>query len=324
MILVTGGSGLVGMHLVKSLCLNHKLIATYNSTTPSFNHDNLTWLKLDILNVTDVYTALENISQVYHCAATVSFNQKDKFQLFKNNVEGTANIVNACLHNGVKRLVHVSSVAALGRIRKDTAIDESMNWTPETSNSVYGQTKYLAELEVWRGVAEGLEAVCVNPTIIFGASNWDSGSTAIFKNAYNEFPWFTEGVSGFVDVEDVVKAMMLLMNSNLSGERFILCGYNLPYQQVFSSIAKTFGKKAPIKKVTPFLAAIVWRIEAVKSWFTKKSPLLTKETAHTAQAKVYFNNSKLLTQFPEFTYNKFETTIERICKQLKIKYNLAS
>lgn len=323
MILVTGGTGLVGSHLVNELCKEHKIIATYNSTKPLNSHPNISWIQLDILDVNQVYKAFEGISNVYHCAATVSFNPKEKALLFKNNIEGTANIVNACLHNKVQRLVHVSSVAALGRIRKDTLIDETMNWTVETSNSVYGQTKYLAEMEVWRGVAEGLEAVCVNPTIILGDSNWNNGSTAIFKNAYNEFPWYTNGVSGFVDVVDVVKAMILLMNSNVNGERFILCGYNLPYLKVFSAIASSFNKKPPHKQVTPFLAAIVWRVEAIKSFFTKKNPLLTKETAHTAQAIVNFNNNKLLNQFPEFSYTPFETTIARVCNELKKRYNLA-
>jgi dihydroflavonol-4-reductase len=323
MILVTGGTGLVGSHLVNELSKDHKIIATYNSTKPTNNNSNISWLKLNILDVTEVYKALESITHVYHCAATVSFNPKEKELLFKNNIEGTANIVNACLQHNVKRLVHVSSVAALGRIRKNTAIDETMNWTKETSNSVYGQTKYLAEMEVWRGVAEGLEAVCVNPTIILGNSNWNNGSTAIFKNAYNEFPWYTNGVSGFVDVLDVVQAMILLMNSNINGERYILCGYNLPYKQVFTSIAKAFGKKPPYKQVTPFIAAIVWRIEAIKSFFTKKNPLLTKETAHTAQAIVHFKNNKLIDKFPNFTYTPFENTITRICSELKKRYTLA-
>lgn len=323
MILITGGTGLVGSHLVQALSKEYKVLATYYSTKPTLSNDNITWLQLDILNATQVFKALEGITHVYHCAATVSFNPNDKELLFKNNIEGTANIVNACLQYNVHRLVHVSSVAALGRIRRDKAIDETMNWTTETSNSVYGQTKYLAELEVWRGVAEGLEAVCVNPTIILGNSNWNNGSTAMFKSAYNEFPWFTNGVSGFVDVQDVVQAMILLMNSNLNGERYILSGYNLPYKQVFSAIAEAFGKKPPHKKVTPFLASIVWRLEAIKSFFTKKNPLLTKETAHTAQAIVNFNNNKLLKQFPQFNYTPFEKTVARVCDELTKRYNLA-
>jgi nucleoside-diphosphate-sugar epimerase len=238
------------------------------------------------------------------------------------NIEGTANVVNACIQKGVKRLLFVSSVAALGRIREDKPIDETMNWTPETSNSEYGKTKYLSEMEVWRGMSEGLSVVVVNPVIVLGSGDWNSGSSGIFKSAYNEFPWFTEGMSGFVDVKDVVSAMVLLMGSSSNGERFILSGHNAYYKDIFGLIATAFNKKPPYKKVTPLLAAIVWRIEAFKAYFSGKDPLLTKETAKTARAKVSFNNSKLLNQFPEFKYTPLNDSINRICTELKNKYTL--
>lgn len=322
MILVTGATGLVGSHLIKQLSENKTpAIATYFSNKPS-PLPFITWINLDILDIVALEEAFVNVTQVYHCAATVSFHPKQKEQLIQNNVQGTANVVNACLNCGVKKLLFVSSVAALGRIRKDEWINETMQWTPETSNSLYGKTKFLAEMEVWRGIGEGLEAVIVNPTIILGCSNWETGSTAIFKNAYNKFPWYTNGVSGFVGVNDVVNAMLMLMNSSIVGERFIVSGWNLPYKMVFTTIAKAFGKKPPTKQVTPLLAAIVWRLEAVKSWFTGKQPLLTKETAATAQAIVQFDNSKLLKAFPTFSYSNFENTIEKICLELKEKYQL--
>lgn len=322
MILVTGATGLVGSHLIKQLSLQQQpTLATYFSNQP-IPLPFITWIKVDILDIVTLEEIFQNVTQVYHCAATVSFHPKQKEQLIQNNVQGTANVVNACINTGVKKLLFVSSVAALGRIRKDEWINESMQWTPETSNSLYGKTKYLAEMEVWRGIGEGLQAVIINPTIILGCSNWESGSTAIFKNAYHQFPWYTNGVSGFVGVDDVVRAMILLMNSEITAQRFIVSAWNLPYKTVFSIIAKAFGKKPPTKQVTPFLAALVWRLEAVKSWFTGKQPLLTKETAATAQAIVHFDNSKLLKQFPQFTYNSFEETTKKICLELKEKYQL--
>lgn len=177
-------------------------------------------------------------------------------------------------------------------------------------------------MEVWRGIGEGLNAVIVNPVIILGAGDWNSGSTAIFKSAYDEFPWYTEGMSGFVDVADVVAAMIALMKSDISAQRFIVSGANLPYRSVFTLIAKAFGKRPPHKKVSAWMAAIVWRIEAIKSRFTKKSPLLTKETAKTARAKVQFNNTKLLKAIPGFQYTAIEESITRICATLKTKYRL--
>lgn len=322
-ILVTGSAGLVGRQLVLQLLENgFNVKAIYNSTPIHIEHPHLSKQQCDILDVVRLEEVMEGITHVYHCAAMVSFDPKDKYRLLKINVEGTANVVNACIDANVTKLVHVSSVAALGRIRKDQTIHEKMNWTEETSNSIYGKSKYLGELEVWRGVGEGLNAVIVNPTLILGGNDWDTGSSAIFKTAYNEFKWYTEGVSGCVDVEDVVRAMIALMNSEISGQRFILNGENLPYRVIFTTIAECFGKKPPHQKVTPFLAELVWRMEAVKSMITDKKHLLTKETARTAQIKVYFDNSKILKALPGFEFTRIKDTIQRTCIALKAKYDL--
>jgi dihydroflavonol-4-reductase len=319
MILVTGGSGLVGSELITQLLQQGNVVkAIYNKTPlPNFNSPNLHQVQCNILDVIGLQEAMQGVTHVYHCAAIVSFNPKQKQNLFKVNIEGTANVVNAALEAAVKKMVFVSSVAALGRIREDKPIDETMNWTPETSNSIYGQSKYLAEMEVWRGIAEGLDAVMVNPSIILGNGNWDDSSTKIFKSVYEEFPWYTDGSTGFVDVKDVAKAMINLMESPITAQRFIISAENKTYQQVFNLIANGFGKKQPQKKVTPFIAAIAWRLERIKSWFTKKEPLLTKETTTTALAKVTFDNSKLLNALPNFKYNKIDDTVERVCRELK-------
>ena len=324
MILVTGATGLVGSHLIKKLSkTNGSIVALYNKTKPSSELEKLaTWKQVDILDITALEEAMQGIKQVYHCAAIVSFNPKEKELLHQFNIQGTANIVNVCIDANVDKLVHVSSVASLGRIRNGQTVNEEMNWTEETSNSEYGKSKFLSEMEVWRGIGEGLNAVIVNPSIILGAGNWESGSTGIFKNAYDEFPWYTDGSSGFVDVADVAKAMVMLMNSNVTNERFILSGWSLPYRKLFDEIATGFNKKKPTKKVTPLIAAIVWRLEKVKSMFSGKSPLLTKETATTAQTNIDYDSGKLLKSLPDFSYSNFETSIQRICEELKLKYKL--
>ena len=255
-------------------------------------------------------------------APMLGFSPRKAAMMIKANQEGTANVVNICIDQKVEKLVFVSSVAALGRIREDAPIDETMHWTPETSNSVYGKSKYLAEMEVWRAMAEGLNIAIVNPVIIFGAGDWNKGSSEIFKSSYHQFPWYTNGISGFVDVLDVVDAMQLLMDSPIVGERYIISAENLSYQTVFTQIANAFAKKPPRRKVTPLLAAIVWRLEAVKSLFTGKTPLLTKETAATAQAKVYFNNQKFLKAFPAFQYRSMDTTIKRVSAELMEMHQL--
>ena len=322
-ILVTGGAGIVGNELIKQLLdAGEKVVAISHSTSISVFHSSLEIVECDILDVTALEEIMQDISYVYHCAALVSYDPKDKQKLLKINIEGTANIVNACINAGVEKLLHVSSVAALGRIRNEEMVTEKMNWTEETSNSIYGKSKYFGEMEVWRGIGEGLKAVIVNPSLILGGDSWENSSSAIFKNAYNEFPWYTNGVSGFVDVRDVARAMILLMNSEITGQRFILNGENLTYKEIFSLIAKCFGKKPPSKKVTPFLAEVVWRMEAIKSWFTGKKHLLTKETARTAQAKVNFDNKKMLEALPKFHFTKIKDTIEYTCERMKEKYKL--
>lgn len=325
MILITGATGLVGSHLLKELSKkNTSIIALYNNTKPNADIEKIaTWQQVDILDIVTLEEVMQGVKQVYHCAAMVSFNAKDKQHIHHLNIEGTKNVVNACLNNGIEKLIHVSSVATLNRFKDGELINEKMQGNiNDKENSEYAKSKTASEMEVWRAIGEGLNAVIVNPSIILGAANWDNGSTAIFKNCYNEFPWYTNGSNGFVDVQDVAKAMILLMHSSISNERFIINAHNLPYKNLFDAIAKQFNKKPPIRLATPFLAAIAWRIEKLKSIITGKNPLLTKETARTAQKNIAYNNAKLLQAFASFSYTPLYKSIERICEELKIKYNL--
>jgi len=323
MIFITGATGLLGSALIKELAQQDtKIKAIYRNEIP-FAHENIDWIKGDISDIALLEECLTDVDEVYHCAGKVSFNPKARKELFITNVEGTANLVNACLNTGVRKLLHVSSVSALGRIRENTTVNESMQWSEETSNSVYGKSKYLAEMEVWRAIAEGLKAVIVNPTIILGENDWNKSSTEIFKTVYKEFPYYSEGVTGFVDVKDVVKAMIALMHSDILAERFIISAENASYKQLFEMIAAAFHKNPPHKNITRFMAAAVWRLEAVKSLLTGKAPFITKETARTALAKVYFDNSKLLNALSTFTYTPLKESVERICAELKQHYKLS-
>jgi nucleoside-diphosphate-sugar epimerase len=317
-IFITGATGLLGSHLIKELVKqNVKIKALYRSKI-SVEHPNIEWIKGDLFDTVLLEEVLQGIDEVYHCAGKVSFNPKAKGEIFKTNVEGTANVVNACLSAGVKKLLHVSSVSAFGRLRENTIVTEDMQWSEETSNSVYGESKYLAEIEVWRGIAEGLTAVIVNPSIILGAADWNNGSSEIFKTVYKEFPYYSEGITGFVDVADVVTAMIDLMNSDVSAERFIISAENISYKNLFDMIAEAFHKKSPHKNITPFMAGVVWRLEAIKSLFTGKAPFITRETARTALAKVYFDNNKLLQTLPSFKYTPLKVSVERICNELLV------
>ena len=277
----------------------------------------------DILDVIFLDESFISIDEVYHCAAVVSFNPKEKENMLQVNVEGTTNVVNAALNAGVKKLCYVSSVAALGKQEGNIPLNENNVYTKQTHNSYYGQSKYYAEAEVWRAIGEGLNCVIVSPTIVLGAGDWTHGSTQIFKSAYESFPWYSEGTNGFVDVEDLASVMIRLNDSDVSGEKFIVMNENNSYQEIFSAIANKFSKKPPFKKVTPLLAALVWRWEAMKSQLSGSTPLITKETAKDALMHCQYDNSKLKTYLPDFSFTPLQDTIERVCMELTLRYKLS-
>jgi len=326
MVFVTGGTGLLGGYLLRKLLQEgDEIVALYRTHYSDLltqeELSKIQWIKGEILDTSLLSEICSKSTKVYHCAGMVSFNPSKKLALMETNVNGTSNIVNACIEGKVKKLVYVSSVAALGRKNNIEPISENAPWKEDEDYSVYGLSKYLAELEVWRGISEGLNAVIVNPTIILGVGNWNDSSAALFKNVWNEFPWYTDGSTGFVFAEDVANSMFQLMNSDINAERFVVSAENLPYQSVFNMMAAEFKKQPPHLKVTPLLASIVWRLEKLKQIFTGKDPLLTKETAATAQRKTYYNNQKLLRTLPTFNYTSIEKTIEICCAEYFNKIN---
>ncbi|MEC5147854.1 NAD-dependent epimerase/dehydratase family protein [Chitinophaga sp. 212800010-3] len=316
MILVTGGTGFLGSYLIRALVAAGKPVRALYRQQPSPRlediSDKIEWIQGDILDVCSLEDAMAGVTQVYHCAAVVSFQADARERLMKINVEGTANVVNMALDAGVRKLLYVSSVAAIGRAKEGAEINEDCEWEDNKNNSRYAISKFQGEMEVWRGIAEGLDAVIVNPSIILGAGFWDDGSGTLLKNAWKEFPYYTTGVNGFVDVEDVVKAMILLMDSDIQAERFILSADNWDYRQLFTTMAHSFGKKPPHIAAKPWMAEVVWRVEKVKGMLTGKRSVVTKETARTAQLKVYYSNRKLLDALPEFRFRPLEDTIQHI------------
>ena len=321
MVFLTGGTGFLGAYIIKELVSKGYSVRAIRRSNkvpffiPSSIMDKVEWVDADVLDIVSLDETIKGAQAVIHSAGMVSFNPGDRERLLKINAEGTANVVNAAIENNIPRFVHVSSVAALGRSRISTLVNETKKWSDSDLNTTYGFSKYRAEMEVWRGIAEGLNAVIVNPSTILGYGDWHSSSTRLFKNAYNEFKWYSNGVNGFVDVEDVARAIVLLMESNINGERFIVSGDNWPFRKLFNTIADQFGKKHPSREATPFLSGIAWRLEKLKSLITGKPPLLTRETARIGLSKTTFDNSKLLNALPGFQYTALEESVRRACEK---------
>lgn len=318
MILVTGGSGFLGSKLVQRLSAQgQKVRALYHSRAPRAEQlaANVEWMRCDLLDVYDVADALEGVEDVYHCAAIVSFDANMRDRMLHFNPESTANLVNECIDRGIRKLVHVSSIAALGRNGAATKeINEEQEWGESKYNSAYGLSKYLAENEVWRGVGEGLNAVIVNPSVILGAGDWEQGSAQLIQLAAKEFKYYTGGINGWVDAEDVVTVMIRLMASNIEAERYVVSAGNYEYRKIFELLAKGLGKRGPTTYAGPLLTGIMWRASALYSMITGKKALITKETAQTAQNKCYYNNQKLLQALQDFNYTPIEVTSQRMAE----------
>lgn len=320
MILVTGGSGFVGAHLVDALRKGGQPVrALYNHREPTAAMrawQNVSWEQADLLDIFRADEVMQGVTDVYHCAAIVSFSPLRRAEMIHNNMAAAANVVDAALEAGVRKLLHISSVAALGRDGSAKVIDEEAQWEESALNSGYGQSKYGAEMEVWRGIGEGLDAVILNPGIILGAplnpDGWESGSAKMMHTAAKEFPFYTDGQTAFVDVADVVDAAIRLMSADINAERFIMSAGNIPFREIFTEMAGALRKRAPSRHAGPAASGLVWRWEALKSAFTGKEPLISRETARNAQTKSVYNNEKLLKALPGFAYTSIRDTIRKM------------
>lgn len=320
-VLITGGTGFLGAYIIKNLVEKGFSVSALRRSDklpfflPSTITNEVKWITGDILDVVSLADAMQDVHAVIHSAAVVSFDKKHRHEMYKINVEGTANVVNAAIENGIQRFVHVSSVAALGRKTKPELITEDRKWEENQMNTHYAISKHKAELEVWRGFAEGLEGVILNPSTILGFGDWHRSSCAIFKNAYKEFAWYTKGMNGFVGVEDVAEAAVQLLNSGITEKRFIINSENVTFQELFNAIAEKFHKKKPHKEATKFLGALAWRLEALKSFLTGSTPLLTRETARVAHCQTGFDNSALLKALPFFSFAPLKSIIKNTCEK---------
>lgn len=322
MILVTGATGFLGTQLVVQLLQSEtriRCIKRHTSHIPpklETLSNKIEWLNADILNLSDLAVAFDGITHVYHCAAMVSLNPKDKEQMIRTNVDGTANVVNLCIAQNVQKLIHVSSIAALGKSKNGELITEQHYWDAFDVNNGYAVSKYQSEMEVWRGIEEGLKAVIVNPSIILGIDASVEATNIMFKTIKNGLNYYTLGGSGFVDVADVAKAMIFLAHSDIVAQRFIINSQNMLYKNMFQSIAQALGVPAPAKKATPFMLGIAWRFSTAKAYLTNKKALITSDIATTASRIETFSNQKIK-QIIDFNFKPIDVSINEIANRFK-------
>jgi dihydroflavonol-4-reductase len=322
-ILVTGASGFLGSYLLVTLVQQgyHVRALVRNQKRPAWIDPDILnkveWVEGDILDIVSLEEAMEEMDAVIHSAAVVSFAANDRRPMYQVNVEGTNHVVNAAIEKKIKRLVHISSVAALGRVAGGGMVNEKATWKEGPLHTHYARSKFQAELHAWRGHGEGLDTVIVNPSTILGYGNWEQSSCAIFKQLYDGFRWYTEGLNGFVDVRDVARACVLLLEKATGGQRYIVNGDTWTFQQLQQSIADGFGRQRPSLKASGFVLGLAWRLEAIRAFLTGTRPLLTRESARVAISATRFDNRKLLNEFPEFAYTPLEQTIREACTRYR-------
>ncbi|MBI3503188.1 MAG: NAD-dependent epimerase/dehydratase family protein [Bacteroidetes bacterium] len=309
MIFVTGGTGLIGSHLLFDLvkkgeqvrALKRKnsnvdevrKIFSYYSENPDELFSKIEWAEGDLLDIFSLEEAMKNISHVYHCGAIVSMNPKHGKKMIHTNVTGTANILNAALENKIQKFCYVSSVAALGIEKNGKEISEETNWNGQTEFSAYAVSKFFSENEVWRASQEGLNMVIVNPAIVIGPGNWNRSSGIIFKAAQKALPWYSSGGIAYVDVRDVTKAMIALMESEIKNERFIIASENMSFRNFTGMVHESLGKPLPNRKAGKLILEFVWRMDKLRSMLTGSLHILTKEIARYAVINLSYSNKKI-------------------------------
>ncbi|MEM6317626.1 MAG: NAD-dependent epimerase/dehydratase family protein [Bacteroidota bacterium] len=320
---VTGGTGFLGSYLLRYLVQQgyQNITALRRKSSPmdlvASIQNNINWIEGDILDAPFLEKVLQGTDQVYHCAAMISFAPQQAEQMMRVNEVGTENVVNACLFNQVKKLVHISSIAAIGKENFGKKITESTKWYRDKTNSNYAKSKYAAEMQVWRGIAEGLNAAILNPSVILGSGFWNSGSTEIFKLYGKGFPFYAPGANGFVDVRDVVRLAVLLMESDIRAERFIANGENLTFKTVSTLISQYAKVSPPSYRLNSFLAGTAWRVAKFVSFFTQKTPSITRESVQSAFGQHQYDNQKSKKAF-DFSYTPIQHTIEATASQFLI------
>lgn len=312
---LSGATGLVGIHLAKALLERDYAIKAIKRAETDTQHveaifkaygchalfHKIEWHNANLLDIESLIDSMQNCDVAYHAAAMVSFNGANERQLQRTNIEGTANVVNACLASGVPTLAYVSSTAALGRNPKTKVVNEDVPWTEDKHTTAYAISKHYAEREVWRGGEEGLNITIVNPCVIIGPGKWGQSSTSLMQQADAGLKFYTSGSNAFVDVRDVAEVLVQLSEKKVFNERFLLIGENLSFKTLFDTLAEALGKPKPNIATPRFLANVAWRMFKLGSVLTGREAKITRETVASAYRTTFYKSNKLQSFLPEYT-----------------------
>lgn len=334
MILITGATGLVGCHLLLELLQNDvqvralhrkgsdmervKRVLTYYTHDAESLFDKIQWYQADLLDLAELDAAFQGVTEVYHCAALISFDPADKDRLYDTNVIGTTNIVNLCIQYGIRKICHVSSIAALGDALEHEIITEEVDWDEQTVAN-YAITKYRAEMEVWRGVQEGVPAVIVNPGIIIGPGFWHTGSGTLFKMVAKGQRWYPPGGTGIVTINDVIHSMTALMDSHIQNERFILVNKNMTYKEIFSMIAREFDMPPPDRALKLWQLKVMLPLDWLRAKLRGKSRRLTSDNIRGVSRRKVYDGQKIVNTLP-FTYELISEAVYASCQIYKKEF----
>jgi nucleoside-diphosphate-sugar epimerase len=332
---LTGGTGLLGTYfLIKALEQGHGVTAIYRNeksielskkifalqgTQIVEKFSKINWVQANLLNPLELDELILPHHTVVHCAGMVSFLPSDEQEMYKSNFVGTQNLVNVCIEKGVKKFIHISSVSTL--CKEEEIRDETSFQRPAKEAGFYGKSKYLAEMEVWRGMQEGLNACVLSPSIILGAHDWNKGSSKMFGVAHQGLLFYTLGKTGFVDVNDVAEAILVVAKTETKQKRYCLNAENIFYKDFFENLHLAFGKPMPKYKAGKFLTSLYWRLQWLKSKITNSAPLVTKESASTAHSIRLFNGDRFAEEF-SFSYTPINKSVASIVKKYNaLKFN---
>lgn len=336
MILVTGGTGLVGSHLLYHLVLDNDRVRAIHMKSSDLNavkrvfsyyspqfealFNKIRWVEADLNDVPALEQAFTDITRVYHCAAMISFASSDYQKMRRVNIEGTTNIINFCISNHIEKLCFVSSIATIENDSEGIMMDESDSWNNSSDKSGYAITKHGAEMEVWRASQEGVDVVIVNPGVILGPGFWHKGSGNMFSRVNRGLKFYTEGITGFVGVEDVVRAMIRLMGSEISNQRYILVSENLSFKKTFALISDSLHKEKAKIRVNKIMIQLFWRIEYLRSKITLSEPLLTKYSARSSVSNHPYSSKKIITALAGFEFENIKSCVQKTATHFEKKF----